>query len=116
MNFTCIRRAPLRGVAGLRFIAFGFLMVVSSVRAQDNELATPLCEALKGVLLEFSVAHHAGARSRLVATISEAFHHDPVELFKVQDQIDAVTTASCPLERDRLLTVLKIKTLAQALR
>ena len=100
--------------AGVFFIAL--FASVDSTRAGGSDLAQPLCETLRSVLPKVGTYPHPGARGLLIAAISEAFEHDPERLMLVQDQIDAVTSVSCPNERDSMLGVLKMKNLAQAVR
>ena len=102
-------------VAVVVFIV-AFLAGVESTRAAVSDLAQPLCDALRSVLPKVGTYPHPGARGLLISAISEAFEHDPERLMKVQDQIDAVTSVNCPSERDGILSVLKMKTLAQAVR
>jgi hypothetical protein len=90
--------------------------MAESTRAGGGDLAQPLCETLRNVLPKVGTYPHPGARGLLISAISEAFEHDPERLMQVQDQIDAVTSVSCPNERDGMLGVLKMKTLAQAVR
>ena len=102
-------------------VAVGVLVIalfssVESTRAGGSDLAQPLCATLRSVLPKVGTYPHPGARGLLIAAISEAFEHDPERLMLVQDQIDVVTSASCPHERDGMLGVLKMKTLAQAVR
>lgn len=56
-----------------------------------------------------------GARAQLVMAVAEKFDDDGVKLRQVRAEVDAATTAACPKEREAMLGVLKMKTLADAL-
>ncbi len=116
MNFLGAHGSYRRTTAALCVFVFALFAGVESASAGGSDLAQPLCETLRSVLPKVGTYPHPGARGLLVTAISDAFEHDPVRLMLVQDQIDFVTSVSCPNERDGMLGVLKMKTLAQAVR
>ena len=95
----------------------GLLTALSTpTNAADNSLAVPLCGALTKVLPEVRNFAPVGVQSQLVISIANIFNYDGKKLAQVQDQIDALTAANCPRERTAMLALLKMKSLAEALR
>ncbi len=88
----------------------------SAALAVDTALAEPLCGALKKVLPEVRNFAPVGVQSQLVMSIANIFDYDSKKLGQVQAEIDAVTSANCSKERTAMLALLKMKSLAEALR
>lgn len=84
--------------------------------AAAQALGPPVCTVIKNMLTaEFKGYEPAGAKAHLVITLASEFEDNDV-LHKIWEQIDALTTASCPQERAEVLAVTKTKTLGDALR
>ena len=120
MNQPNLATAQRCGATAIRILVVAAVALVASltspVSAADRSLAEPLCGALKKVLPEVRNFAPVGAQSQLVIAIANAFNSDAKKLARVQDQIDEVTTVSCSKERTAMLALLKIKTLAEAVR
>ena len=120
MNRSKLSQAQFRRNIVVRLSAVlvvGSLAVHSSaVGAAQSTPSEPLCGVLKKVLPEVRNFAPVGVQSQLVMAIANAFNYDSKKLALVQDQIDEVTTKSCPNERTALLAQLKMKTLAEAVR
>lgn len=82
--------------------------------AADTTLAAPICETLKKLLPEVRTFKPEGARAQLVMALAERFEYDGPKLRRVKTDIDPVTTASCPREREAMLQILKMKSLSEA--
>lgn len=102
----------LRIVAAMS--AVGQLVVPAPAHAQST-LAAPLCSIIKQLLPEVRTYKPEGARAQLVMLVAEKFDYDAVKLRQVRAEIDTVTTASCPKDREAMLAVLKTKSLGEAL-
>lgn len=92
------------------------LSCAGAAHAVDNALAAPLCNVLQKLIPKVRGFQPVGARAQLVMAVAEAFDYDAKRLQQVQDEIDPVTSAACPKERDGMLAILKMKTLADAVR
>jgi hypothetical protein len=92
------------------------LLGISSARAADSALAAPLCGALKKLLPEVRTYKPEGARAQLVMEIAQRFQYDGAKLSQVTDEIDQVTSAGCPQDRESMLGIVKMKSLAEAVR
>lgn len=82
--------------------------------AAESDLGAPLCGVLTQLLPQVKTYRPEGARAQLVGAIAEQFEYDAVKLRRVRVEIDRVTIARCPKEREALLDVLKMKSLAEA--
>ena len=82
----------------------------------DKSLSTTLCGLVKDVTPKVRTYRPEGARAQLVIATAEAFNYDPTTLRRVQEDIDKVTTASCPQDREALLAILKLPSLGEAVR
>ncbi|MFO1311463.1 MAG: hypothetical protein U1F41_05290 [Burkholderiales bacterium] len=82
--------------------------------AADTALAAPICDTLKKLLPEVKTFKPEGARAQLVMALAEKFEYDGARLRRVKSDIDQVTTASCPKEREAMLSILKMKSLSEA--
>ncbi|MEO7254065.1 MAG: hypothetical protein ABIZ64_07475 [Casimicrobium sp.] len=117
LNLRCVQRCGMAaGRLSMVAIVACFTGLSASASAVDNTLAAPLCGALKKVLPEVRNFAPVGVQSQLVMAIANGFDYDGKKLAKVQDQIDEVTSSSCPKERAAMLALLKMKTLAEAVR
>jgi hypothetical protein len=87
-----------------------------TTRAADDTLAGPLCSVLKKLVPEVRTYRPEGAQAQLVIAVAEAFEYDAATLRQVKEEIDQATTARCPQDRTSMLTILKMKTLAEAVR
>lgn len=92
------------------------LVGVGSARAADSALAAPLCGVLKQLFPQVRTYRPEGAQSQLVMAIAEAFDYDPTKLRQVKAEIDQATSACCPKDRENMLGVLKMQSLAEAVR
>ncbi len=92
------------------------LVGAGTTHAADSALAGPLCGVLKKLLPQVRTYKPEGAQSQLVMAVAEAFDYDASKLRQVKAEIDQVTSASCPKDRESMLGILKMKTLAEAVR
>lgn len=83
--------------------------------AQAQSAAAGVCPVLAKLLPEVRTFKPEGARAQLVMAVAEKFEYDAATLRKVRAEVDAATTASCPKEREAMLGLLKMKSLAEAL-
>lgn len=95
-------------------VAVLLLAVAADSRAADSNLGAPLCAVIKKLLPEVRTFKPEGARAQLVMAVGEKFDYDAAKLRLVKSEIDQATTASCPREREGLLEILKMKSLAEA--
>lgn len=79
-------------------------------------LSAKLCEVLKKVTPEVRNMSPVGARAQLVMAIAGAFDVNAAALQEVSEKIDVIASESCATERDILLSVVKMKTLQEAVR
>ncbi|MEO8279805.1 MAG: hypothetical protein ABI564_08945 [Ideonella sp.] len=91
-------------------------LTATAASAANSALSGALCEVLKKLLPEVRTYKPEGAQAQLVMTIADKFNYDPAKLQQVQTEIDQATSASCPKEREAYLSVLKMKSLAEAVR
>ncbi len=84
--------------------------------ADTSALSTTLCSILKTLEPEVRGYRPEGAQAQLVMKTADAFNYDPEKLREVQDKIDQVTTAGCPKQRQAMLAILKMTSLAEAVR
>ena len=82
----------------------------------DANLAVKLCGVLKKVAPDVRVMSPVGAQAQLVMAIAGAFDVNAAALKEVSEKIDVVASESCSPERDILLSVLKMKSLQEAVR
>ena len=87
-----------------------------TIRAADDTLAVSLCGVLKRLVPEVRTYRPEGAQSQLVMAVAEAFDYDAAKLRQVKVEIDQVTAASCPQDRASMLAILKMQSLAEAVR
>lgn len=105
-----------RPESNVRAAVFAALAVVliGGAAAADSSLGEPLCAVVKKLLPEIKSYKPEGARAQLVMAVGQKFDYDGVKLRKVQSEIDRATSASCPKERQDMLGILKMKSLAEA--
>jgi hypothetical protein len=89
--------------------------VVASPTVSAN-LSAKLCGVLKKVTPEVRNMSSIGARAQLVMAIAGAFDADAAALREVSEKIDVIASESCSTERDMLLSVVKMKSLREAVR
>ena len=94
-------------------LAVAQLALPTSAHAQS--VAAGVCPIMVKLLPEVRTYKPEGARAQLVMAVAEKFDYDAAKLRQVRAEVDAATTASCPKEREAMLGVLKMKTLAEAL-
>lgn len=82
--------------------------------AADSSLGTTLCAVLKKLTPDVKGYKPEGARAQLVTAIAEKFDYDAAKLKQVKAEIDKVTTAGCPKDREAMLGIVKMKSLAEA--
>jgi hypothetical protein len=95
-----------------------FLFVGSTLiaHAADKSLSTTLCSILKDLTPKVRTYRPEGAQAQLVMATAGAFNYDPATLRRVQEEIDKVTTASCPQDREAMLAILQMQSLGEAVR
>jgi hypothetical protein len=89
--------------------------VVTSPTVSTN-LPAKLCDVLKKITPEVRNMSPVGARAQLVMAIAGAFDVDAAALREVSEKIDVIASESCSTERDILLSVVKMKSLQEAVR
>ena len=87
---------------------------VSNTHAADAAFANKICGVLKETLAEVRGYQPEGAQAQLVMRMSGAFDDDPAKLRQVTTEIDTAASASCPKEREELLTILQMSSLQNA--
>ena len=80
------------------------------------DLPAKLCNVLKKVAPEVRNMSPVGARAQLVMAIAGAFDVSAAALQEVSEKIDVIGSESCSAERDILLSVMKMKSLQEAVR
>lgn len=89
-------------------------LVAGFPTSAQTPLGPSLCAVLKKLVPEVRTFKPEGARAQLVMAVGEKFDYDATKLRQVKAEIDAATTAACPKEREAMLSVLKMKSLAEA--
>jgi hypothetical protein len=84
--------------------------------AVSADLPMKLCGVLKKVTPEVRNMSPVGARAQLVMAIAGAFDVNAIVLQEVSEKIDLIASASCSAEREILLSVVKMKSLQEAVR
>jgi hypothetical protein len=93
------------------------LIFVGCAPAVDQlPVAIPLCGVLKDLVPKVQSYTSAGAQVELVLAVAQAFNNDPAKLAQVQQEVDQATSSSCPQDRQRMLTILRMTSLAEAMR
>lgn len=80
------------------------------------DLPAKLCGVLKKVTPDVRSMSPVGARAQLVMAIAGAFDVNAMALQEVSEKIDVIASESCPAERDILLSIVKMKSLQEAVR
>lgn len=83
--------------------------------AQAQSVAVGVCPILAKLVPEVRTFKPEGARAQLVMAVAEKYEYDAATLRKIKAEVDAATTASCPKDREAMLGVLQMKSLAEAL-
>ena len=99
-----------RGTAVLIFLLGG-----NGSFAADATIGASACAVLKAVLPQVKGFKPEGARAQLVMAVGEKFDYDPNRLRTVRAEVDSATSASCPKEREAWLSILRMKSLREAL-
>ncbi len=81
-----------------------------------DPVAAKLCPILARILTDSSGAAPEFMQGLLVINVAEAYGYDHDQLTTVQATADAVTTATCPDDRDAILKATNQPTLADAMR
>lgn len=110
-------RAPRSRHAGAAIpLAVAVALAASAPPALAADPTAPeMCGVLKQVLPQVKGFKPEGARAQLVMAFAEKYDADAKQLRLVRAQIDKAATASCPKEREAMLGIVKMKTLAEAL-
>ncbi len=126
-------------IRALLFVTFAFLIACSQEQAVSPPAAKPeatasvavaiatpsatsanlpamLCDVLQKVAPEVRNTAPVGAQAQLVMAITGAFDGNAAALQEVAGKIDIISSQSCATEREMLLSVLKMKTLQEAVR
>jgi hypothetical protein len=90
------------------------LLACVPAHAADPALAAPICDTLRKLVPEVRTYKPEGARAQLVMALAEKFDYDGAKLRRVKAEIDQVAIASCPKERETMLSILKMKSLSEA--
>ena len=91
-------------------------VAVATSPAASANLPAKLCDVLKKVAPEVRDMAPVGAQAQLVMAIASAFDVNAAALQEVAEKIDSISSQSCSAEREMLLSVLKMKTLQEAVR
>ena len=91
-----------------------FLLASLPAHAADPTLAAPICDTLKKLVPEVRTYKPEGARAQLVMALAEKFDYDGARLRRVKAEIDQVAIGSCPKEREAMLSIVKTKSLSEA--
>ena len=107
---------PLRPVrlVSCAALACAIVFAVPPVGAADLPLSSTLCGVLTKLLPEVRGYKPEGARAQLVMAVAEKFNYDAAKLSRVKAEIDQATSAGCPKEREGMLGIVKMKSLAEA--
>jgi hypothetical protein len=89
-------------------------ILTMGAHSAESALSVPLCGVLKKQLPAVKTYKPEGARAQLVMAVGEAFDYNATKLRQVKAGIDQATTASCPKDREGMLNILKMKSLAEA--
>jgi hypothetical protein len=92
------------------------VLTCGPARAADPALSAPICDTLKQLVPEVRTYKPEGARAQLVMALAAKFDYDGARLRKVKAEIDDVAMASCPKEREAMLSIVKTKSLSEAVR
>ena len=84
--------------------------------AASADLPAKLCGVLRKVTPEIRNMPPVAAQAQLVMAIANAFDVNATALQEVSEKIDVIASASCSAERDILLSVVKMKSLQEAVR
>ena len=95
-------------------IALGAAWACAPAHAADPALSAAICDTLKKLVPEVRTYKPEGARAQLVTALAEKFEYDGAKLRRVKAEIDQVATASCPKEREAMLSIVKTRSLSEA--
>lgn len=79
-------------------------------------MAKTLCTVLKRSNAKGLGGDPAALQLDLILSTGKALEYDPQRLRVAKSDIDKLTAATCPIERELMLSSLKMKTLGQAIR
>ena len=79
-------------------------------------LPAKLCKVLEKIAPEVRQMPPVGAQAQLVMAVAAAFDNNPESLRQVSAEIDVIAAGSCAAARESLLSVLKMKSLQEAVR
>lgn len=114
MNIRSTHGVRTRKTVARAGLACAVLAFAAGAPAQPS-IGASVCPVLAKLVPAVRGYKPEGARAQLVMAVGEKFDYDGVKLRQVRAEIDAATTAACPKEREAMLGVLKMKTLADAL-
>jgi len=111
------RKASRLHAGRLQAIALTFCagLVFSGAVCAQSSIGEDVCQIITTLLPEVRTYQPEGARAQLVMAVADKFDYDAATLRQVIAEVDSATTASCPKEREALLDILKMETLAEAL-
>ena len=95
--------------------AIGLTLLGLAPAAFADGVADGVCAVMVKLLPEVRGYQPEGARAQLVMAVAERFDYDPAKLRRLRDEVDKSTIAACPKEREAMLGVVKMTTLAEAL-
>ena len=114
MNTPSIfRRRVLSGIGALG--AIRLTVLVRAPAASADDVADGVCAVMVKLLPEVRGYQPEGARAQLVMAVAERYDYDPAKLRRLRAEVDKSTIAACPKEREAMLGVVKMTTLAEAL-
>ena len=95
--------------------AIGLMLLVLAPAASADDVAAMVCPIMVELLPEVRGYQPEGARAQLVMAVAERYDYDPAKLRRLRAEVDKSTIAACPKEREAMLGVVKMTTLAEAL-
>ena len=106
---ACSKQEPAPSASGQPVAAVAQLAVSGGLPAK-------LCKVLEKIAPEVRQMPPVGAQAQLVMAVAAAFDNNPESLRQVSAEIDVIAAGSCAAARESLLSVLKMKSLQEAVR
>ncbi len=101
----------------LSFVLLSQLACSGSPAGSGNTAVSgPVCQILKDLVPKMDNAVPEAAQAQLVMAVGDAYEYDGEKLRTVGAEIDAATKEACPAEREKMLSILKMQSLSQAVR
>jgi len=110
---SIFRHRVLSGIGALG--AIGLTLLGLAPAALPDDVADGVCPVMVKLLPEVRGYQPEGARAQLVMAVAERFDYDPARLRRLRAEVDKSTIAACTTEREAMLGVVKMTTLAEAL-